>query len=251
MQERKKIWVPTSYLQEVDKIRCWVFLSYELLISGKRRIFLPTSYIQGQVRENQESRWVCQGWSIATRRGREKKKRKERDQGRREVGSCKGKVPCALPRIPFFWFTSIWVWKRPGSVEVSAPTRLGLRGINAWRKFRKRTTLCSKSSTLKRTTLCRLKIPLRSIRSKEGPHYRLSKVWARKLSSDKRQSTFIHELDILRWFHTWAVLRSLTNARKCQLEDFCEKERYEVMFSLNGRSQQMLSAEGKKGKSQR
>ncbi len=25
----------------------------------------------------------------------------------------------------------------------------------------------------------------------------------------------------------WAVLRSLANARKCQLEDFCEKERYE------------------------
>ncbi len=29
------------------------------------------------------------------------------------------------------------------------------------------------------------------------------------------------------WFHTWAILRSLANARKCQLEDFCEKERYE------------------------
>ncbi len=53
------------------------------------------------------------------------------------------------------------------------------------RKFRKRTNLRSKSSTLKgllyapiqqkqylkRTTLCRLKIPLRSILSKEGPHY--------------------------------------------------------------------------------
>ena len=26
---------------------------------------------------------------------------------------------------------------------------------------------------------------------------------------------------------TWAVLRSLANARKCQLEDSCEKERYE------------------------
>jgi hypothetical protein len=25
----------------------------------------------------------------------------------------------------------------------------------------------------------------------------------------------------------WAVLRSLASARKCQLEDFCEKERYE------------------------
>jgi hypothetical protein len=49
----------------------------------------------------------------------------------------------------------------------------------------------------------------------------------RKLSEDKRQSTFIHKLDILWWFHTRAVLHSLANARKCQLEDFCEKERYE------------------------
>jgi hypothetical protein len=80
---------------------------------------------------------------------------------------------------------------------------------------------------LKRTTLCRLKIPLQSIRSEEEPYYRLSESWARKLSSDKRQSTFIHEFGILWWFHNWAVLRSLANARKCQLEDFCEKERYE------------------------
>jgi hypothetical protein len=141
----------------------------------------------------------------------------------------------------FFLFTSIWAWKRPVSVEVSAPTRLGLRGSNVQRKFRKWTNLLSKSSTLKgllyapsqqkqylkRTTLRRLKILLWSIRREEGPHYRLSKVLARKLSSDKRQSTFIHELDILWWFHTWAVLHSLANARKCQLKDFCEKERYD------------------------
>jgi hypothetical protein len=82
----------------------------------------------------------------------------------------------------------------------------------------------------KRTTLHRLKIPLRSIRSEEGPHYRLSEAWARKLSSDKRQSTFIHELEIPWGFHTRAVLRSsagLCHARKCRSEDFCKKERYE------------------------
>ncbi len=51
-----------------------------------------------------------------------KKKRKEKDQGRREGGSSKGKVPCALHQeFLFFWFKSIWVWKRPVSVEVSAP----------------------------------------------------------------------------------------------------------------------------------
>jgi hypothetical protein len=68
-----------------------------------------------------------------------------------------------------------------------------------------------------------LKIPLRIIRSKEGPHY----CSARKLSEDKRQSTLFTSLDILWCFHTRAILRSLANARKCQLEDFCEKEKYE------------------------
>ncbi len=92
---------------------------------------MPTSYIQGQVRESQGSRWARQGWSIATKRGREKvkkrnwsistkkgrekvkkrnwsiatkrgrekvkkKKRKEKDQGRREGGASEGKVLCAL-----------------------------------------------------------------------------------------------------------------------------------------------------------
>jgi hypothetical protein len=90
---------------------------------------------------------------------------------------------CPKQRIPCFWFTSIWVLKRPVSVEVSAPA--WLRGGHVRRKFRKRTTLRSKSSTLKgllyapikqeqyhkRTTLRRLKIPLQSIRSEEGPHY--------------------------------------------------------------------------------
>ena len=45
-----------------------------------------------------------------------------------------------------------------------------------------------------------------------------------------RQATinlFFHELEIPRGFQTWAVPRSWANARKGQLEDFCEKERYE------------------------
>ncbi len=46
-QERKKNSVPTSYLQEEDKIRRQVFLSYELLNSRKRRTFYTTSYLQG------------------------------------------------------------------------------------------------------------------------------------------------------------------------------------------------------------
>ncbi len=71
-----------------------------------------------------------------------------------------------------------------------------------------------------------LKIPLRSIRSKEGPHYRLG---AKCKEAVRKQATInlFTSLDILWWFHTQAVLRSLANARECQLEDFCEGERYE------------------------
>jgi hypothetical protein len=107
-----------------------------------------------------------------------------------------------------------------------------------------------------------MKLPLQSIHGEEGPHYRIVRklssdkqqmpymAWvhwrsrceafvvrkartialewsARKLSEDKRQSTLFTSLAILWWFHTRAVLRSLANARKCQLKDFCEKERYE------------------------
>ncbi len=65
--------------------------------------------------------------------------------------------------------------------------------------------------------------------SKEGPHYCFEQN-ARKLSSDKQQSTYsqvwislgdsIPGLYCITWW-------SLTHARKCQFEDFCEKERYE------------------------
>ncbi len=37
-----------SYLQEEYKIRCQVFLSYEMLNSRKQRTFYTTSYLQGQ-----------------------------------------------------------------------------------------------------------------------------------------------------------------------------------------------------------
>ncbi len=82
------------------------FLSYKLLKSRKRKIFLPTSYIQGQVRESEGSCWVRQGWSITTKRGCDKvkkKKRKEKDQGRREGGSSEGNVPCVLHQENLFF----------------------------------------------------------------------------------------------------------------------------------------------------
>ncbi len=80
---------------------------------------------------------------------------------------------------------------------------------------------------LKRTTLRRLKIPLRSICSKEGPHYCLGAKREQEschLTSDN-QPLFTSWVSLV--IPTWAILHSLANARKCQLEDFCEKERYE------------------------
>ncbi len=115
-----------------------------------------------------------------------KKKRKKTKEGEKVAPQRQGSV-CPQQRISFLVHEYLGS-ERPISVEVSAPTRLSLRGSHVRRKFWQRTTLRSKSSTLKgllyapikqeqyhkRTTLRRrLKIPLRSIRSEEGPHYRL------------------------------------------------------------------------------
>ncbi len=122
---KKKNRVPTSYLQEDYKIRRWVFLSYESLNSGKQRIFfadkLHTRASTGKPRKPLS----LPGLVNRHKKGDVRMSRKEKDQGRQEGGSSEGKIPCALNReFLFFWFTSIWVWKRPVSVEVSAPALL-------------------------------------------------------------------------------------------------------------------------------
>ncbi len=306
-QERENLSTDELPPRVVQDLPLSFFLSYESLKSRKRRIFLPTSYIQGQVRESQGSRWVRQGWSIATRRGREKVKKrkrprkaglspqegyvrtswKEKDQrrlvychkkGTWEKEEKKRKRPrkarrwlqrrqgsvCPTPRITFFG-SQVFGLR-------SGPTRLKYRLL---RDLVYKEAMCKgvpemdyftqQKQYLKKDYFTQVEDPAAKHCSKEGPHYRLGAkreeschetcnkchmAWlrwksccevfiarkartnaleqsARKLSFDKRQSTFIHELDILWWFHTWALLRSLANARKCQLEDFCEKERYE------------------------
>ncbi len=109
--ERKKNWVPTSYLREEEKILRWVFLSYELLKSRKQKIFLSTSYIQGQVRESQGSRWVHHGWSIATRRRCEKvKKRKRPRKARRWLQQRQGspRKPLSPPGLVYHHKKGTW-----------------------------------------------------------------------------------------------------------------------------------------------
>jgi hypothetical protein len=75
-------------------------LSYESLNSGKRRIILPTSYIQGQWKYGKAKEAVESARAGLSPQkgdvGKSRKEKKRRDQGRREGGSREGKVPCAL-----------------------------------------------------------------------------------------------------------------------------------------------------------
>ena len=112
MQERKKNWVPTSYLQEEDKIRRQVFFVLWVTQFKKEKDFLydelPTRAME--VRESQGSRWVCQGWSNAIeesmgKSGREKKETKEG----KKVAPAKARFRVPHTKNSFFWFMSIWV----------------------------------------------------------------------------------------------------------------------------------------------
>ena len=91
--------------------------------------------------------------------------------------------------------------------------------------------------------------PLRSICSKEGPHYRFEQS-ARKLSSDKQQSTYsqvwISLGDSIPGLYCVAWL-CLSHIRKCQLEDFVSNKGMNRVQS-NGRLQQKPLAKGRKGK---
>jgi hypothetical protein len=73
--------------------------------------------------ESREKKKTKEGWSIATKRGHEKlkkKKRKEKDQGRWEGGSSEGKVPCPLHQEFLFFGSQVFGLK-------SGPTRLKYR----------------------------------------------------------------------------------------------------------------------------
>jgi hypothetical protein len=195
-QERKKNQVPTSYLLQNSPLSVFVlrvaqvkkakdFFANELhtraveVWEAKKAIksawagLLPQKGNVRKKRKEKKRTEKDQGrWSVATRRGREKKKKKKKKtmEGKK-VATAKARFCVPYTENFFFWFTSIWAWKLPVLVEVSAPTRLGLQGSHVQRKFWKQTTLRSKSSTLKgllyapikreqyhkRTTLRRLK----------------------------------------------------------------------------------------------
>ncbi len=142
----------------------------------------------------------------------------------------KGNVPCVLNQeFLFFWFTSIGVQKRPVSVEILAPTRLGLQGSHVQRQYRKRTTLCSKSSTIKGLLYARWRSRCEAFVVRNARTIALSKARGscHKTSNNQPIHKFgysfgdsIHGLYCVAWL-------GRGHARKCQFEDFCEKERYE------------------------
>jgi hypothetical protein len=213
----------------------------------------------------------------------------------------KGNFNVSSTKNSFFLFASSRVHKQPVLFEVLAPTSLVLRGSHVQRQYRKWTTLCSKSSTIKgllyapyphnrekrtlsdqpqlsrvsSTALLRcwgqsrskmwcpswltlrrmpygrgmLKIPLQSICSKEGLHYRFEQS-ARKLSSDKQQSTYsqvwISLGDSIPGLYCVAWL-GLSHAGKWQRKDFVIKKGITRVQS-NGCSHQKPLAKGGKRK---
>jgi hypothetical protein len=71
------------------------FLSYESLNQGKRRIFCWRATYKGKYGKAKEALESARA-GLLPQEGDVKKKRKEKDQGRREGDSSKGKVLCAL-----------------------------------------------------------------------------------------------------------------------------------------------------------
>jgi hypothetical protein len=149
MQERKKNWVPTSYLQEEDKIlqeedkiprRVFFVLQVAQIKKAEDFLYnqLPTRAME--VRESQGSRWVHQGWSIATeesvrKSGRDKKETKEGEK----VAPAKATFRVSQTKNSSFWFTSIGVLRNPSRLKYRL-LRFFLRESHVQRKFRKRTT---------------------------------------------------------------------------------------------------------------
>jgi hypothetical protein len=78
MQERKKNQVPTSYL--LQDLPLSFFCPTSCSNQESEGFFTNELHTRAST-GNQGSRWVRQGWSIATRRGREKGKKKKTKEG--------------------------------------------------------------------------------------------------------------------------------------------------------------------------
>ncbi len=127
---------------------------------------------------------------------------------------------------------SIGVQKRPVSVEVLAPTRLALQGSHVQRQYQKRTTLRSKSSTIKELLYARWRSCCKTFVARKVRTI----AWVKRKKAVIWQATInlFTSLDIPWWFHTRAVLRSLARPRSCKkvsVQEFLWERKVWIMFS--------------------
>jgi hypothetical protein len=155
--------------------------------------FLQGPWKYGKAKEALES--AKAGLLLLRRAWESREEKRKRPSKARRWLQWRQRSMCPKPRIHFFWFTSIGVLGDPSRIKYRLLRDFFTRKPCA-KEVPETDYLTQWKQYLKRTTLPRLKILLQNICSKEGPHYPLSKAWARKLSSDKQQSTFIHELEI-------------------------------------------------------
>jgi hypothetical protein len=104
---------------------------------------------KGDMRKKRKEKKKTKEGGLSPQEGDVRKKKRKKTKEGEKVAPAKARFRVPSTKNFFFWFANIWVWKQPVSFEVSAPTRLGVRGSNVQRKFRKWTTLGSESSTLK------------------------------------------------------------------------------------------------------
>jgi hypothetical protein len=137
---------------------------------------------------------------------------------------------CPQPRIPFFWFTSSGVHKQLVLFEVLAPTSLVLQGSHVQRQYRKRTTLRSKSRTIKRLLYA------------PDPHNR-----EKGTLSDQPRLSRVSSTALLccwgcsrskMWRPLWLTLRCMPYGRgtlKIPLQSICDEEGPHYRFEQSAR----------------
>ncbi len=155
-----------------------------------------TSYLQGpwkygKAKEAVES--AKAGLTLLERAWESREEKGKRPRKARRWLQWRQRSVCPKPRIHFFG--SRGLGRDPSRLKYRLLCYFYMRKPCV-KEVPETNYLMQQKQYLKRATFWRLKIPLQSICSKEGPHYCLSEAWARKLSSDKRQSVFIHELEI-------------------------------------------------------
>jgi hypothetical protein len=100
---------------------------------------------------------------------KKRKEKKKKTKAGKKVAPAKARFLCPTPRVPFFCSRVFGLGDGEGigSYETWSTRKPCAKEVLETDYFTQR------KQYLERTTLRRLKIPLRSIRSEEGPHYRL------------------------------------------------------------------------------